>query len=351
MRVLILTPTAFPSIAGNAVTAERWRRALSQKGITVGILASEVLDPVSFLEHLNRFDPDVIHVHHAFRSGSLLLNPHVEFRENRAAIVVSPGGTDLNVDLATSDRRETVLRIFQMARIIIVQNPDGMQYFRQYLPDLEERIVRVPKTVCWFGDETVDLRNIAGWNSKNVLFLHPAGIRPVKGNIECLKLMKRLHALRPEIRFVAAGPVVDVDYAERFEQEINRLAVFARWIKAIPSTAMRSAYEASDIVLNTSFSEGLSNCLLEAIAAGRPVLASDIPGNRWPVLGENGDAQSGCLFDPGNEDDFIAKALKLIDDESFRESLGRAAHLRKSHWPSMEDEANGLIAAYQSALN
>ena len=113
---------------------------------------------------------------------------------------------------------------------------------------------------------------------------------------------------------------------------------------------MRSAYESSDIVLNTSFSEGLSNVLLEAVAAGRPVLASNIPGNWWPVLGEEGKEPVGLLFDVDDPEDLIVKALKLIDDEKLRQSCIRTAKERASCWPTPEEEANGLIRVYETAI-
>ncbi len=121
----------------------------------------------------------------------------------------------------------------------------------------------------------------------------PAGIRPVKGNLECLRGFKRVHDLRPQAKIVFAGPALDGDYAEHFRKEIKQLQGFARWIPPIAPASMCSAYASSDIVLNASFSEGLSNVLLEGKAAGKPLLAADIPGNRWPVLGDPGDAAHG----------------------------------------------------------
>ncbi len=81
------------------------------------------------------------------------------------------------------------------------------------------------------------------------------------------------------------------------------------------------------------------------------MLASDIPGNRWPVIGEDGDAPAGLLFDLNYPEDFRAKALKLIDDESYRKSLGRTAISRQARFPDADEEAKGLITAYQAALN
>jgi glycosyltransferase involved in cell wall biosynthesis len=351
MRVLILTPSAFPSISGNAVSAERWRQSLTKRGIDVDVLASAGLALSSFLEHLQRVRPDIIHAHHAFRAGALLADPQLALQQAGLAMIASPGGTDINEDLETPGRRETVLKVFTMARAIIAQSPQIIQRFKQNMPALIEKVVFVPKAVCWFGDEPFDLRGAAHCDPEDFLFLLPAGIRPVKGNLECLRILERIHRIRPGIRFVAAGPAVDREYAGLFEQEIRRHSNFARWIKAIPSVAMRSAYQAADVVLNASLSEGLSNSLIEAMAAGKPVLASDIPGNRWPILGEKGDSPAGLLYDLQNPEDFIKKALRLIDDGTFRESLGRAACASQSLWPDSGAEADGLIAVYRNALD
>jgi len=90
--------------------------------------------------------------------------------------------------------------------------------------------------------------------------------------------------------------------------------------------------------------------MLEAMAAGKPILASDIPGNREPVLGEAGDLNAGCLFDPYDPEDFIDKAIRLIDSGHLRETLGNAAKLRKNKMPDAAEEANGLLTAYQAAI-
>jgi glycosyltransferase involved in cell wall biosynthesis len=350
MRVLILAPNVFPGISGNAITVERWRRALTGKGIIVEVLNSQALTTSAFVACLERFDPNIIHVHHAFRAGSVLLHPAVAEKHARFSVVVSPGGTDINQDLDVPERRDAVVRVFRMAGAIVTQSSETAERLLRHIPDLDRRIVYVPKAVCWFGNESYDLRKIAGCNGRNMLFFLPAGIRPVKGNLECLMAMQKVHVIRPHIRFVAAGPAIDLEYADRFEREVKKLAAFAVWIAGIPPAAMRSAYDASDVVLNSSVSEGRSNSLLEAVASGRPILASNIPGNLWPVLGDNGDEHTGLLYELSDTDDFVANAVRLIDDESLRIGFGRATQSRISRLPDPEEEADGLIAAYEQAL-
>jgi L-malate glycosyltransferase len=350
-RILILTPSAFPKVTGNAITTERWRRSLTAKGWLVKVLASDGLNAAKFLDVLQSFQPQLIHVHHASKAGALLTDPQVQPRVAPVPVVVSPGGTDVNLDIEAAPNRETILAVFRMARAIITQNLETAQIVRSNFPEVAERIIRIEKAASWFGNEPFDLRQVAHCGPGDIVFFLPAGIRPVKGNLECLLAMERVYERRKNIRFIASGPSVDPEYARRFEQELRRLAAFSSSASIIPPAAMRSAYESSDIVLNASFSEGLSNSLLEAVAAGRPILASDIPGNRLPVLGdEPAELPAGLLFKLNDREDFVQKAIKLIDNPQLRNTLGTAA-LRRNHGvPAPEDEAVGLIAAYHSAL-
>jgi glycosyltransferase involved in cell wall biosynthesis len=74
-----------------------------------------------------------------------------------------------------------------------------------------------------------------------------------------------------------------------------------------------------DVFVLPSVSEGMSNTLLEAMAAGVPVLASDVGGNVEIV--ESG--RSGLLFRSGDEDHAAAQLLRLTNDAGLRIALGR----------------------------
>jgi len=351
LRVLILSPTVLPDVTGNAVTTERWHRFLVQRGVSVQTLGFNHLGAADFLKVIDIFKPDVIHTHHISRSGVFLLDPHIASGCARLPLVVSPAGTDISDDFRSSgEHGEQVIQVCARASVIVTQGSWTADRITKFLPDFRDRILHVPKAFCWFGDRIFDLREVAGWKAEDLVFFLPAGIRPVKGNLECLLAFETIHTLRPQVRVAFAGPPLDPHYAARFKETIKGAGDFARWVATIPPEAMHSAYSTSDVVLNTSFSEGLSNALLEAVAAGRPMLASDIAGNRWPVLGTGADSPAGLLFDVFDRDDFTKKALKLIDDEDLRMRLGQGSLKRASSWPTPEDEAEGLIRAYEEAI-
>jgi L-malate glycosyltransferase len=354
LRILILTPTAFPTITGNAMTVERWRRSLCHIGHTVRVLCSLGVEANELAQEIRRFQPDVIHAHHGVKSGALLLTKAVEEATARIPFTVSPAGTDINREQGrdgdATATLETFLRVCRASRGIIVQSPWVLQCIRDLVLDMVDRIFHVPKAFLWQGDEEMDLKKALAGQSEKFLFFLPAGIRPVKGNLACLEGLAKVNQARPQVCVVFAGPALDAPYAEQFSAMIGRFSAFARWIPQIPPAAMHAAYRSADAVLNVSFSEGLSNCLLEAIAAGRPILASDIPGNRWLVLGNPGDLPCGDLFDPRNPDDFIQKAIRLVDDEERRRDFVAACRLRAANLPTPEEEVAGLDRIYRTVM-
>lgn len=76
----------------------------------------------------------------------------------------------------------------------------------------------------------------------------------------------------------------------------------------------------SDVALCPSFSEGLPNVVLEAMAAGLPVIASDVGG--IPDLIKSG--RTGLLVPPGDKAGLV-DAIETLQDAHLRSSIGRAA--------------------------
>ena len=349
LRILILSPTAFPSITGNAATTERWRQSLKKKGCTVRISATRDLDVTDLLHIIEYFKPDIIHAYHALHSGVFLLDPRVSEACDGLPIVVSLPGTDADLETATPNRKDTILKVCRNANAITAQSNIIIDHLKANLSELDDRIFYVPKAPSWIGNDVFDLRGFAGCRPGDVLFFLPAGIRPVKGNLECLTAFKKVRQASPRARIVFAGQILDTDYGTLFQEELTGCTTFASWIRSIAPAAMRAAYEGADIVLNSSFSEGLSNVLLEAISAGKPLLVSDIPSTRRLVLGKQKNVPCGVLYNPHDPDDLYGKALELIDDESLRGSMAEAARNGALALPTPADEANALIEVYKAA--
>lgn len=348
-RILILSPTVLPNVTGNAITAERWRRLLETAGAKVLVVASEKMSGASFREIVDQFEPHLIHAHQAIKAGTLL--SELKHRDTAKTIprVVSVGGTDVNLGLHSQKQRVVLNHVFKDAHIVITQSKTMESLLRKEFSGLRERLLFVPRSPVWIGDMPSDIRVIAGCKSDSVLFFLPAGIRPVKGNLECLEYFEKVHRLRDNALILFSGPPLDEKYTALFSEKVLACREFATWIPAVAPEAMRSAHEGADVVLNTSVSEGLSTVLLEAISAGRPTLASDIPGNRWLLNGSEGGL-CGLLYNSSDANDFVQKAVTLIDNDSLRQSLQGSSREKAKTLPSPEEETEYLLAAYKAAL-
>ena len=115
----------------------------------------------------------------------------------------------------------------------------------------------------------------------------------------------------------------------------------------IPHTADTAPILRSiDIFQLTSVSEGQSNSLMEAMACGCAVVASDVEGTRDLVR----DGVNGFLFAYGNRQDLVAKTRTLVDDAELRGSIAKDASQWVRSTMSVEASAARMAEIYQEFL-
>jgi hypothetical protein len=133
----------------------------------------------------------------------------------------------------------------------------------------------------------------------------------------------------PRLRFVliGAGPLRDElagEIAARGLQDHVRLEPFRREIER--------AYRAADLFLHVAHWEPLANAILEALASGLPVVASEVDGTREAVP----PGSSGSLFPAGDVARASAAILALARDPAERRRVGEEgrAHVLAAHAPA-----------------
>lgn len=110
--------------------------------------------------------------------------------------------------------------------------------------------------------------------------------------------------------------------------------------------AAGNAICALDVSVLLTYSEGFSNVVLESMAAGVPLLATDIPSNREAVE----DGVHGLLVPIGNVADTTAALRRLLDDQALARQLGEAARRRATERFSLEEQATATMQLYERLL-
>jgi glycosyltransferase involved in cell wall biosynthesis len=150
------------------------------------------------------------------------------------------------------------------------------------------------------------------------LAVYTGRLHPGKGLEDLLVAWSKVLALWPEGRLWLAGngPLRGVLAAQ-----INRLGLAGSVVLAGVFQQVDELLAAADLFVLPSYEEGMSLALLEAMAAGLPIVATDIAGNR--VLVEHGC--QGLLVPPGQPESLAAAMLRILDEPIVAEGLGQAA--------------------------
>jgi glycosyltransferase involved in cell wall biosynthesis len=183
-----------------------------------------------------------------------------------------------------------------------------------------------------------------------VLFL--GRLEQSKGVFDLLEAISALRAAIPDVHLLCAGEG-DRHAVERYAERlgISDAVRFTGWVS--PS-GKRALLESAAAFVLPSYSAGLPVSLLEAMAAGVPVVASPIGGIPEVVV----DAVTGFLVAPGDTQTLERLLRKLLVDRKLGERIGAAAsesvRLRFSPERTLaqvEDlySALGLIAMGESA--
>lgn len=289
---------------GNAETARRLRDAWAPLGRVLSRpLLADPADPAALAREVRALRHLAVHERlalafgiHVYRAGVPLA---AAFAASSPAVPYGllASGTDANDDVADPRKRAAMARVLAGADFLLCLSAN-----------LQHRLADLPcpadTQVCGNGidvatDSAYSLRRTLELGPEQPLVLFPASLRPVKGVLAALEALAPLLAERfPAHVLVILGPALDAPYAGAVHTLLAALA--ARHpcpgrilhIEALPHADYLAALREANLVLNASTSEGLSHGLMEAMAAGVPVLASNIAGNR--ALVREGD--TGRLF-------------------------------------------------------
>jgi len=200
----------------------------------------------------------------------------------------------------------------------------------------------VAPIAAWTEEERRTFRAREGIPSGARVVLSVSNFFPYKGHEELIEAAGRVIAAIPQILFLLVGR--DAGTMEK----CKRLAG-----ERVPAHAVRflgrrtdvsDLLRASDMFAHPSHEEGFSNAILEAMAAGLPVVACSVGGNMEAIV----DGETGRLVPPRNPDALAAAVREISGNRDLGKSFGEAGRKRAAERFSLDRMVTEIEAMYRS---
>lgn len=185
-------------------------------------------------------------------------------------------------------------------------------------------------------DKCRDLLNLPA--EKRIIFFLGSLVSQ-KGPQILLNAMKTVQRRYPDTYLIVggSGPLKEnlIEIATRDKLKDN--VVFTGYI---PTDRTPLYYRAADIFVLPSFSEALPLTLLEAGAAGLPIVATDVGG----VSDILHDGVNGLITKTKDPEDLAGKIVSLLDDNELREEMGKTGQMlaKQYSWETIADKTESV---------
>ena len=153
-----------------------------------------------------------------------------------------------------------------------------------------------------------------------------ARISPQKGLEDFARAMRIVADAVPGAQFVLVGdaPAGEEALKRRLNDLVGSLGLGGRLHMLGYRSDAVAIMKTFDVYVSTALWEGLPITLLEAMACGRPIVATDVGGNRDIVV----DGETGILVPVGDPGTLARRVCELLNDPCLRRRLGDAGRRR-----------------------
>jgi len=196
----------------------------------------------------------------------------------------------------------------------VANSPDGIAFLEGRMAVSRKKIQLIPNIVVApaAGEDRRRWRERLDIGPETPVLTMLASLSSFKDHETLLEAWKLFQADRPDVRLLLAGRSLDrAEVVKEQAASLDGVTVLGE------VTDTGGLLAASDLLIHSSWREGIPNAVLEAMATGLPVIATDIPGIRM-ALGKN----SPWLV-PARDPAALASAMtQAVSDQSMRREAG-----------------------------
>ena len=212
-------------------------------------------------------------------------------------------------------------------RMSVIPNSARLNAFTEVNPSFREKL-----HACFPSDSAVSR-----------IVVTAGRLSPEKGFDVLIEAAASVLRDDPGAGFVLFG---EGDERRKLEDRIRELRIGDRFRMPGFTKQLDSYLPHADLVVLSSFSEGLPNVLLEASAAGVPIVATDVGG--VPEVVANG--HSGYLVPPGNAAALATRMTQLLWDSERRRAMGEAGRQRMHDLFTFEAQGRAYLELFEKMI-
>lgn len=307
--------TAFDDVVGDGISvipvpSPRFnlpRTRCGSMNLVLDILSEETFS-LAIARRLRSISPDIFHI---MQGPGVLAAPLS--RLNRHRLIVT-------VHWTPSDGYRFLLRRF--AGGVVAVN-DGIKEVMLTSSADSPLMTIIPNGVDIdaFG-QAADTSIESSTSAEPPVLLTVARIHPHKGLDSLISAMRIVTEEVPEASLRLVGPLsAESVYERELRQNVIDLGLerVVEFVGYVPHVELPSLYRKCSLFVLPSRSESQPITLLEAMAAGKPIVASDLPGVRDIVQ----DGVNGVLFPAGDSERLAESIIRLLKDPALARSLGQ----------------------------
>jgi len=179
---------------------------------------------------------------------------------------------------------------------------------------------------------------------QNFNIIYVGGLKPKKGISTLIEAFAEVAKVIPDARLILVG---DGPLRPDIEKQIRELGLENKVLitSFIPNSQIPKILEKASVFVLPSYAEGLSNALLQAMAAGLPCIASDIEENREIIQHE----VNGLLFPVGDSKALAETLIQVLTDKELALKIGRNARESVKHL-KLKNVINLYLRAFLCSL-
>lgn len=289
--------------------------------------------------YMSRSNTQVVHIHVSSNmSFYRKLVIHCIARMKRLPIISHLHGSEFREFYAAGSavQKRLIRYFFERSAIVLTLSQSWTDFINEIAPGARTRIL--------YNSAPISLYAGSGNASESIRILFMGTLGDRKGTPDLIEAFRRVAEKNPRAKLLLGGDG-DIARFQRLvaEHDLTERVELLGWVG--PEAKVQTFLNC-EIYTLPSYNEGLPGSVLEAMAAGKPIVTTPVGG--IPEAVEEGG--NGYLVNPGDVDQLAARLEQLCSDSTLRNRMGERS--RQIIYDKFESHSlvSRLLTIYTEAL-